>query len=390
MNTRSLWRWCTAAGLILWPGLGGAQAPDLERMDIVLKAIPNGPVAVVGNERISSEEFRDLYIGELVRLQRMERREEISDLERIDIAMNCLRLLTERAILFQEAGRRKVTVSDAEVAKAWDQEVTRLGRSLSENTAEPLSEETVLKLAGVDREEALKQLHRTLVIEKIREQILKQKGVTVTDKEIEEFYKATETPGVQPDRVRIHQIFIKDPARSSGSSRGTREEARRRAETALARVRSGQSFTSVAKAESETPFSGNEEVAPVVLNRLPEPVQEAIRHMSPGELSGVIESPFGFHIVKLLEVLPGKEVPFEEVKPRIQRLLLTRKGNEAVRQFCAEVTEGKEPIHVFLDLDKQLRGRPDLRDKLEALWVEEKSESGSGDTGRSPQNGSDS
>jgi len=64
-TTRVLW--VGVIGLICGWGVVG-QAPELERMDIVLKAVPNGPVARVNGAMIDAEEFKDLYIGELNRL----------------------------------------------------------------------------------------------------------------------------------------------------------------------------------------------------------------------------------------------------------------------------------------------------------------------------------
>ncbi len=352
---------------VVGSAIGWAQAPDLERMDIVLKSIPNGPVALVGSQAIPADEFRDLYIGELVRLQRMGPKRELSDADRIEIAMNCLRLLTERSILYQESGRRRITVEEMVVAEAWKREVERLGKTLSKDPAQPLSEEDVLKLAGVTREKALEELHRTLVIERMREQILKDKGVAITEKEVADFYEANRSRSQQADRVRLQQVFIRSAAGQPG-----RDAARGRAETVLARIRAGQSFAAIAKAESDGPFKETGgEMGPVPFDRLPEPLQEAVLEMGPGDLSGVIETEHGFHIFKLLEIIPGKNLTLEELTPQIRRLLLSRKSNEAVRQFCEEVTSGEGYIQVYLDLDKQLSVKPDLQQDLERLWAGE-------------------
>jgi len=360
MNTSCWRRCCATAAALMVAGVAWAQAPDLAHMDIVLKAIPDGPVARVGKETIPPDEFRDLYIAEVTRLQRMAR-EEAADIERIEIAVNCLRLLIERGILSQEAQKRGITVSQQELAESWEREVRRLGESLSRDEGNPLSEEEVLNLAHTTREEGLRELRRTLLIEKMRKRILDEKGITVTDKEVAQFFEENKENARRPDMVHIKQIFIR--AQATQGTRRAREDEEARAEMALKRIQAGESFAAVATSESDGALKeAGGDLGPMPLANLPDFLRESVMGMKPGELSGVIESDYGFHIVELVEVTPGEEPTLEEIAPRIRRMLLTRRGNQAVREFCSEVTEGEDVIHVYLDLEKQIGARPDLRE----------------------------
>lgn len=345
-------------------GVAVAQAPDLSRMDIVLKSIPDGPVARVGNEIIGPDEFRDLYVSELTRFQFMGGKRNATDVDRITLAMKCLRLLVERSILIQEAARRKLTVSDKELDDAWNEEMGRLGKALSTQTGGSMDEAEILKVAGATRDEARQELRRTLLIEKMRQQIIKEKNVAVNDAEVTAFFEENKGNARTGDHVHIQQIFIR--AAEGGQRRSntpTREQALARAQTALKRIKSGESFAGVARSECDGPLKEKGgDVGMLALDSLPEPLQAAIAKMRPGELSDVIESEHGFHIVKLIELAPGKEITIEDAAPQIRAVLMARKGNEAIRQFCAEVSEGRFNIQVYLDLDKQISVRPDLMD----------------------------
>lgn len=345
------------------------QAPDLSRMDIVMRAVPDGPVARVGTETIDPDEFRDLYAAELARYSQMSGRKDYSDLDRIEMAMRCLRILVERSILYQEGLNRGVSVSDAELQAEWTEEVQRLARALSRDRDNPLSEEQVLEIAQTTKEEALAELRRTLVIEKMRARIMEERNVTVSDAEVEAFFEENKTDTASPDRVHMLQMFFRKPAPNSND---TPEKARERAVTALQRVRSGESFAAVARTASDPPFSeASGDVGPVPVRGLPQALQATAMRLKPGEMSDVVETEVGFHIVQMQEIMPGEAPTLENSGPQIRQLLMARKGNQAVREFCADVTEGKDYIEIFLDFDKQIRTRPDLQRLFEGALSEE-------------------
>lgn len=351
--------------------LGLAQAPDLSRMDIILRSIPDGPVAHVGKDSIKPDDFRDLYLSELTRFQVMTGKKQPDDLDRINLAIKCLRLLVERSILTQEAARRKVTITDQELNTAWQEEIKRLGEALSKKTGGTVDEAEILKVAGTTREEALQELRRTLTIEKMRAEIIKDKKVTVTDAEIKKFFEENKQNAKRGDQVHLQQIFIRAAQPGNTQRRNnapTREQALARAQNALKRIKSGESFAAVARAECDGPLKEKEgDVGLLAVESLPEPLQRAIATMRPGDLSDVIESEHGFHIVKLLELIPGKELTLEEATPQIKAMLMAKKGNEAIREFCDEVSQNRYPIQIYLDLDKQISARPDLKNLFQKL-----------------------
>lgn len=353
------------AALVGWSA--AAQAPNLQRMDLVLRAVPDGPVARVGSEWVSADEFRDLYMAELARRQAL--LGDVTDVDRMENAMHSLRLLVERAILHQEAGKRGLTVGDGEVAQAWEREVERLGRALSENPDAPLSEAQVLEKARVSKEQALRELRRTLVIEKMREQLMGEQSVQVTDEEVNAFFEENRDMFRRPDLVHIQQIFLRKP---QGAANGQNTIGQTNAQTALARLRSGESFAGVARDMSEGPYAaeGGDTGRPVPLQQLPPEIQDAVVALAPGEVSDILESSFGYHIIKMVEYVPARESAQDEVEEVIRERLAAREANQAVREFAAQASASPDYIRVYLDFDKQLQGRPDLVEVLDWLVTE--------------------
>jgi len=344
-----------------------AQAPKLEGLDIVLDAVPAGPVALVNKQPIPSEEFVELYKGELTRYQQMRPQDTISDAFRIGLALRCMRTLIEKELLLQEAEKRDVTISDEVVEQRWAKEIENIGKQLSQNKDKPLTEEEVLKEAGAKRENAIAELREALLIEKMREIIAKDQGVTVTDDEVKKQFEEMNKDGARPsDRAHMRQIFLRAPAGAGGAASSARETARNKAQEALSRIRAGRNFEAVAKEVSDEPFrSKGGDLGPALIETMPDFMAEAARTLSPGEISDVIESEFGYHIIQLVELLPGEEVTYEKAAPFIKSTLMLRKTNAAVEEFCRKATENEDAIQTALDLDKKLITHPELLDMLD-------------------------
>lgn len=344
-----------------------AQAPNLEGLDLVLDVVPAGPVALVNNRPIPSEDFVELYKGELNRYQQLRPEDTISDAFRIGLALRCMRILIEKEVLLQEAEKRKLTLTEEFVQEQWAKEVELLGKQLSGGRSEPLSEDEILKQAGATREEAIAQLRKALLVEKMREIIAKESGVTVTDEEVkQQFEQMHKDNARQPDRAHLRQIFVRAPRQNANGAAALRDDARKKAEDALSRIQSGRKFDAVAKEVSDEPFrSKGGDLGPARIDTMPDFMAEAARSLKPGEMSGVIESDFGYHIIELLELIPGEEITFEKAAPFIKNTLLLRKTNRAVETFCQEATKDEDAIQTALDLDRKLITHPELLDMLD-------------------------
>ncbi len=342
-----------------------AQAPDLANMDLVEKSVPDGPVAKVQGVNITPEEFLSLYKGELQMAQMRNSGEAPDDFLRVGVGLKCMRALIEREILYQEAEKRGLTIPDTELQKSWDIELDRLRESMSRGSDKDITEEQILAEAGATREEGMRELRKALLIEKMKAELVKASGVKVTDAEVREFYEKEKDRFRQPDLFHLKQLFIRSLRNAAGEGNTTREEARARIETALKRIRAGESFEAVAKSVSEGPFRDNGgDLGLTPANELPPFFIDPAASMQPGAMSDIIESEYGFHVIKLVEFKPGVEVGFDKAGPVIRERLLAERGEQAASEFCRSTMENEEAVQVFLELDKTLAAHPDLRDLL--------------------------
>jgi parvulin-like peptidyl-prolyl isomerase len=341
-----------------------AQAPDLARMDFVLQSVPNGPVASVRGVSIPPESFRDYYVGELVHWDKANPETQVNDQLRIAIALRVLRQLIQQEVLFQEADKRGVTVSATELNERWNVEFAKIKQSLPATERDSLTDDQILDQLGATREDARADLHRVLLIGKMHDRIIADAGVTVSDEQLAEWYTANEQMSTRPETIHVKQLFFKAeerPAAVKNRSNQTKAKAKQKADRALLQIQSGQSFEKVARDMSDGQFKdsgGDWGERPA--GQLPPFVVEAARKLSPGALSPVVESQYGFHIVKLIAMTDAGKVPLKQAAPEIRRLLTRQKGSEEVHRYCAKTMGDPDSVRVYLDLESQLRRRPEL------------------------------
>jgi peptidyl-prolyl cis-trans isomerase D len=157
----------------------------------------------------------------------------------------------------------------------------------------------------------------------------------VTDADIEAAYKARRSQFEQPARTKVSHILIKVPAVGGSAAE---DQAKARAETTLARLRGGADFAQVAKETSEDPSTASRggDLGLIAAGELVPEVDKAIQSLKPGELGGPVRSPFGFHILKVFEVVPGSRKELKEVAPTLRATLAAEGQLKAQRDRAQE------------------------------------------------------
>lgn len=342
------------------------QAPDLSKMDFVLRSVPDGPIAKVSGVNIAREEFVNLYKTEISALAMAMRSKDIPPEARIDTGLRSLMLLIQREVLYQEALKKKITVSDDEVNKFWGEELDRLKGAFEGDKGKTLSEKEILDLAGLSREHASEQFRKSLIIRKMSEQIVKDKGVMASDAEVKEFFDKNKDKFKRPEMLHLQQVFVNTRPGGVPLDDKKKADARKKIEDALKRVHAGESFESVAKSMSESPDRDRGgDMGPLPVAALPPFFVETAKTMNVGDLSTVLESEFGFHFFKLIEKDEAADVPFEKAKDRIKERMLDQKKTQAVDEFCKEFLMKPGYVEVYLQLEKTLASNPAYKKLME-------------------------
>jgi peptidyl-prolyl cis-trans isomerase D len=157
----------------------------------------------------------------------------------------------------------------------------------------------------------------------------------VSDADIEAAYQARRGQFEQPARTKVSHVLIKVP--SVGGS-AAEDQAKARAEAALGRIRGGADFALVAKEMSEDPATASRggDLGMIAAGELVPEVDKLIQSLKAGELGGPIRSPFGYHVVKVVERVPGARKELKEVAPTLRATLAAEGQLRAHRDRAQE------------------------------------------------------
>jgi peptidyl-prolyl cis-trans isomerase D len=157
----------------------------------------------------------------------------------------------------------------------------------------------------------------------------------VSDADIEAAFKARRSQFEQPARAKVSHILIKVPTVGGSAAE---DQAKARAESALARIRGGADFAQVAREMSEdgSTASRGGDLGLIAQGELVPEVDKAIQGLKPGEVAGPIRTPFGFHVLKVFEVVPASRKDLKEVAPTLRATLAAEGQLKAHRDKALE------------------------------------------------------
>ena len=181
-----------------------------------------------------------------------------------------------------------------------------------------------------------------------------KKGITVTEKELREYYAANEKRYTSTEERRASHILVKvDP----GASAADRATAKAKAAGLLDEVKKNPaSFAEVARKNSDDPGSAEKGGDLDFFGRdglAAKPLEDAAFKLKPDEIGSLVESDFGYHIVKLTAIRGGEKRPFEsvqgELEAEVKTQLAQKRFSEAAVEFTNTVYEQPDSLKPVVD-----------------------------------------
>jgi peptidyl-prolyl cis-trans isomerase C len=185
------------------------------------------------------------------------------------------------------------------------------------------------KRRGLDKDEEIKrqldEMEKRLILQKVFTDL--QQNVVVTDEEVKAYYDANPDEFTTTE-IRVSHILLDDEA----SAREVLEKVKADPDSFAALAKERSKDTATAPKGGDLGFFGRGRM-------VPEFEKAAFALEKPGDLSGVVKSPFGYHIIRLTEKKEGKERPFEQVKEEIRAKLLQERQRSAVEAHFQKVKD---------------------------------------------------
>jgi peptidyl-prolyl cis-trans isomerase C len=230
--------------------------------------------------------------------------------------------IVERKLLLAAATAAKTVVPPEEFDKAMQSEYARAGGEQAFLDA--------VKKADISIDHIKTSIRETLVINKYLEGIAGS-GATVTEEDLRKAYEQ-ETTGDKTASVR-HILLL-----TQGKTEQEKAVARKKIEDILAKAKAGADFAELAKQYSEDP--GSKENGGLYSDfprgQMVKPFEDAAFSVPVGELSGVVETNYGYHIIKVVD-RKKESRPFEEVRAELESRLKQAKQGTIVEDHINEL-----------------------------------------------------
>ncbi len=240
-------------------------------------------------------------------------------------------------LLSQESVAKKVNVPDADIDGRVAQVKGQFPNEQAFTTALAERQMTPDKL----RNEIKQQLQAMKLVET-------EIGptVTVSDADASDFYTKNPDKFQEPEAVHAAHILIRTP---ENADEAAKKKVRSEAQAVLAQLKKGRDFAALAKQHSQDPGSAANggDLGFVPRGQTVPAFEQAAFALKPGQMSGIVESPFGLHIIKVIAHRDGRTVPLQEVKPQVEQFLRQQKL-QAKTAALVEKLKAKAKIEILM------------------------------------------
>jgi peptidyl-prolyl cis-trans isomerase C len=154
---------------------------------------------------------------------------------------------------------------------------------------------------------------------------------TVPEEKVKAYYDNNPQFFKQPEKVKASHILIKVKPKASEAEKA---EAMKKIQAIQEKLKKGADFAEVAKASSEGPSAAKGgSLGYFGRGQMVGPFEDTAFSLEPGKVSDVVKSPFGYHLIKVMDKKPESTIPFETVKPRIEQYLKQEVVQKEIKKY---------------------------------------------------------
>jgi hypothetical protein len=230
-----------------------------------------------------------------------------------------------------------------ELANMWV-DYTLLATAAAEDTS----------LAVLDLEQLIAPQREQMVMWRLREQVIRP-DTTFTEQEIQQRW-AAEGPGAE---VRARHILFQVPAEAPPAQR---DSVRQQAEAVRARAAGGEDFAALARQYSQDPGSREQggDLGYFGRGRMVAPFEEAAFQLQTGQISPVVETPFGYHVIRVED---RRQTELGEQREGFVRFLVQKAQQDAEKAYVDSITQaaGVEVRPGAAKIARELAGQENLQ-----------------------------
>lgn len=291
--------------------------------------IISGIAATVNDEIITYLELNREYA---MILKEEEKRGTVSTPEaKIKLKKDVLDSMVDRKLVNQKIKELNIVISEEEIRQSIE-DIKRQNKMSQEALVSALIGQ------GMNFEQYKLQMKEQLERLRLMSQEVKSK-IQVSEREIKEYYEANGATYSEDPTYRARHIFLKVDKKASNEE--IKKVMAKAADVTL-EARSESDFADLAKKYSDDPGAKNDggDLGTFKKGEMLPEIESVVISMKPGEISELVTTAAGFHIIKLEERNEGKLKSFESVKASIDDLLYKKKSEERFKQWAEELRKG--------------------------------------------------
>ena len=252
----------------------------------------------------------------------------IDDQNMPQVREDVLTRMVDEELLFQASQAKDIKVADARVNAELD--------TIKQRFPDEKTYQEALQGSGISEADLVSKIARGMAIEALIKTHVVQ-DVTVSEEEVRSFYDQNAAMFQQAEQVQARHILIKVESDATDEQKA---QARSKIEAIRQKATDGEDFATLAQESSEGPSrTKGGDLGYFSRGQMVKPFEDAAFALKTDEISGVVETQFGFHIIKVTDRKPASVIAFESAQAQIEERLKQEKSRSEIRQFVDALRE---------------------------------------------------
>ncbi len=283
-------------------------------------------VAAVNGSVITRTDFD----AEMSRIHQQFRstRQPLSGIRLSEIKKEVLENLIDRELLYQMSQKKEIKIDESVI----NEQLAALKKRFP-NEAEFNNALSKINLSEASMKSQLKQ---NAAVKELVDKEFAQK-ITISDKESKTHYESNPDLFKQPEQVQASHILIKIDSQADASQKA---EAHKEIENIQKRLQKGEDFATLAKEFSQCPsntkggdlgYFGRGQMVP--------PFEQVAFTLKPGAISDIVETRFGYHLIKVIDKKSESTTPYKDIKERLEQNLKQEKIQKEITLYVEQLKE---------------------------------------------------
>jgi len=196
-----------------------------------------------------------------------------------------------------------------------------------------------LATLGYTEDSLRSEIKENLAIQKLIEEEIAS-DISISDEALKSYYDSNSKEFESPERVKARHILIKS---GEDADPADKQEAKKKIQKIQKRMDEGEKFADLARESSDCPSSKKGgDLGFFSQGQMVKPFEEAAFSLEPGEVSDIVETRFGYHLIQVDDKKPASKKSFDEVKQGLKQRLKQKKIKKQVPEYVERLKENAD------------------------------------------------